>query len=199
MGKFMINQNTALLLIDLQLGFDNHTHWGGHRNNPNCEQVCFHLLQQWRNYQMPIFHIKHNSTDPNSPLRPSQIGNEFKPLTAPMSGEIVIEKTVNSAFIGTDLEYQLKVRGIDTLVIVGLTTNHCISTTTRMAGNLGFTAFVVTDGTATFDRVGFDGTRYDSQLVHDISLASLHGEFATVLMSDELLADKFWQIGANKA
>lgn len=199
MEKFMINQNTALLLIDLQLGFDNHTHWGGNRNNPNCEQVCFHLLQQWRNYQMPIFHIKHNSTDPNSPLRPNQIGNEFKPLTAPMSGEIVIEKTVNSAFIGTDLEYQLKVRGIDTLVIAGLTTNHCISTTTRMAGNLGFTAFVAADGTATFDHIGFDGKCYDSQLVHDISLASLHGEFATVLMSDELLTDKFWQIGVNKA
>lgn len=187
----LINKNTALLLIDLQIGFDNNAHWGGNRNNPNCEQVCFNLLQQWRELNLPIFHIQHNSTDPNSPLRPNQIGNDFKPLIAPINDEIIIGKTVNSAFIGTNLEHELKVRNIDTLVIVGLTTNHCISTTTRMAGNLGFKVYVVADGTATFDRVGFDGKHYDSELVHAISLASLHGEFATVLMSDEILADKF--------
>ena len=187
----MIDKNIALLLIDLQIGFDDHAYWGGHRNNPNCEQVCFELLQKWRAYQLPIFHIKHNSTNPNSPLRPNQIGNEFKPLTAPIENEIIIEKTGNSAFIGTNLEDELKRRYISTLVIAGLTTNHCISTTTRMAGNLGFTVFVMADGTATFDRVGFDGKCYDSQLVHDISLASLHGEFATVLTSAQFLADKF--------
>lgn len=183
----MLNQNTALILIDLQLGFDNHAHWGGNRNNPNCEQVCLNLLTKWRTFNLPIFHIQHNSTEPNSPLRPNQIGNDFKPLTAPINDEIIIGKTVNSAFIGTNLECELKERNIDTLVITGLTTNHCISTTTRMAGNLGFKVYVVADGTATFDRVGFDGKRYDSETVHQISLASLHGEFATVLTSDEIL------------
>ncbi|MFA9485451.1 cysteine hydrolase [Moraxella haemolytica] len=189
----MLDKNTALLLIDLQLGFDDHVYWGGNRNNPNCEQVCFDLLAKWRAYQMPIFHIQHNSTEPNSPLRPNQIGNDFKPLTAPMGDEVVIGKTVNSAFIGTNLEQQLKSRAITNLVIIGLTTNHCISTTTRMAGNLGFHVIVVADATATFDRLGFDGKHYDSELVHQISLANLHNEFATVLMSDVLLADKFWQ------
>lgn len=183
----MLNKNTALLLIDLQLGFDNHAHWGGNRNNPNCEQVCFNLLQKWRKLNLPIFHIQHNSTEPNSPLRPNQIGNDFKPLTAPINDEIIIGKTVNSAFIGTNLEHQSKERNIDTLVIVGLTTNHCISTTIRMASNLGFKVYVVADGTATFDRVGFDGKRYEAELVHTISLANLHGEFATVLTSDEIL------------
>lgn len=136
---------------------------------------------------MPIFHIQHNSTDPNSPLRPNQIGNEFKPLTAPIDDEIVIGKTVNSAFIGTNLYDELTSRAIDSLVIVGLTTNHCVSTTTRMAGNFGFDVLVVTDGTATFDRVGVDGKRYDSELVHQISLANLHGEFASVVSSQTLL------------
>ncbi|WFF37734.1 cysteine hydrolase [Moraxella nasibovis] len=194
----MIDKNTALLLIDLQIGFDNHAHWGGNRNNPNCEQVCLNLLTKWRTFNLPIFHIQHNSTDTNSPLHPNQIGNDFKPLTAPINDEIIIGKTVNSAFIGTHLEHELKVRGINTLVIVGLTTNHCVSTTARMAGNLGFTVFVVADGTATFDRVGFDGTHYDSETVHRVSLANLHGEFATVLMSDELLANKFWQANLTK-
>lgn len=183
----MLATNTALLLIDLQIGFNNHSHWGGNRNNPHCETVCHRLLQKWRAKDMPIFHIQHNSTDPNSPLFPNQIGNQFLPLTAPIDDEIVIGKTVNSAFIGTNLYDELTSRAIDSLVIVGLTTNHCVSTTTRMAGNFGFDAYVVADGTATFDRVGVDGKRYDSELVHQISLANLHGEFATVVNSDEFL------------
>lgn len=183
----MLTKNTALLLIDLQIGFDDDSHWGGNRNNPNCEAVCYQLLQRWRAKNMPIFHIQHNSTDPDSPLRPNQIGNEFKPLTAPIGDEIVIGKTVNSAFIGTNLHNELTSRATHSLVIVGLTTNHCVSTTTRMAGNFGFDVLVVADGTATFDRVGVDGKRYDSELVHQVSLANLHGEFARVVDSQTLL------------
>lgn len=177
----------ALLLIDLQQGFNDETHWGGNRNNPDAEQICLKLLTYWRTHNLPIFHIRHHSTEADSPLNPKHAGFAFIPATAPMANECVIDKTVNSAFIGTDLQSRLHQAGIDTLVLAGLTTNHCVSTTARMAGNLGFTTFVVSDGTATFDRIGVNGERFDSQLVHDISLASLHGEFATVLKSDEIL------------
>jgi nicotinamidase-related amidase len=95
---------------------------------------------------------------------------------------------VNSAFIGTDLESYLREHGIDALTIVGLTTDHCVSTTARMAGNLGFEAYVVDDATATFDRSGPDGRMYGADEIHAISLASLHGEFATVLRTDQVLA-----------
>lgn len=190
----MINKNTALLLIDLQIGFDEYSHWGGNRNNPNCEQICYELLKRWRVYQLPIFHIKHNSTNPNSPLSPNKAGNQFKAITAPINNEIIINKTVNSAFIDTNLEQQLKDKNVHKIVIVGLTTNHCISTTARMAGNLGFDVFVVADATATFDRIGFDGRQYDSEMVHCISLANLHNEFATVVDSTVILNDGFWQL-----
>lgn len=184
----MSQQNWALLLIDLQQGFSDEAHWGGHRNNPQAEQVCLKLLNHWREHQLPIFHIRHNSTEPDSPLNPKHSGFAFMAETAPLADECVIDKTVNSAFIGTQLQNKLNDAGIDTLVLVGLTTNHCISTTARMAGNLGFTTFVVSDGTATFDRMGVNGECFDSRLVHDISLANLHGEFATVVSSDEILA-----------
>lgn len=184
----MSYQNSALLLIDLQIGLDDHAHWGGNRNNPDAEQVCLMLLNYWRAHNLPIFHICHNSTEPNSPLRPNQIGNEFKPLTAPIKDEIIIGKTVNSAFIGTNLEHELKSRGIDTLFIVGLTADISVSDNARMAANLGFKVYVVADATAAFDKVSFDGKCFPSQLVYDISLASLHGEFAIVLKSDEVLA-----------
>ena len=133
-------------------------------------------------------HVRHLSTDPSSPLRPGQPGNAFKPETAPVAGEAVIEKRVNSAFIGTSLETRLRRAGCRGLIIVGLTTNHCVSTTARMAGNLGFVTWVVSDATATFDRVGPDGLEHRAEQIHVIALSDLHGEFATVVDTAAVVA-----------
>jgi nicotinamidase-related amidase len=170
---------TALLLIDLQKGFDA-PKWG-RRNNPQMEGRIVALLGAWRASRRPVIHARHMSTFADSPLRPGQAGNDFKSLTAPAQGELVIEKQVNSCFIGTSLEAELRRRGLEALVIAGLTTNHCVSTTARMAGNLGFKAWVVSDATATFDRVGPDGVRYPAEQIQAIALCDLHGEFATVI------------------
>src|SRR5574338_1420905 len=124
---------TALLIIDVQQGFDE-PYWGA-RNNPGAEENIARLLAAWRAAQRPIFHIQHNSRLPQSPLHPSHPGNVFKAIAAPRAGEPVIGKDVNSAFIGTDLEARLRTANIDAVVIAGLTTPHCVSTTTRMASN----------------------------------------------------------------
>ena len=176
----------VLLLLDVQQGFDAQT-WGP-RNNPEMEDHLAELLDAWRSTHRPVIHLKHMSTDPNSPLRPDQPGNEFKLETAPAPGERVIEKRVHSGFIGTTLEAELRATGYDTLVIVGLTTNHCVSTTARMAANLGFDAWVVSDATATFDRLGPDGIRYPAELVHAMALSDLHREFATIIDTDSVLS-----------
>ena len=176
----------VLLLLDVQQGFDAPT-WG-RRNNPEMEDHLAELLDAWRSTHRPVIHLKHMSTDPNSPLRPDQPGNEFKLETAPAPGERVIEKRVHSGFIGTTLEAELRATGYDTLVIVGLTTNHCVSTTARMAANLGFDAWVVSDATATFDRLGPDGIRYPAELVHAMALSDLHREFATIIDTDSVLS-----------
>ena len=178
--------STTLLLLDLQLGFDE-PRWG-RRNNPFLERRISELLCAWRAAGRQIVHVRHMSTEPASPLRPGQAGNEFKPETAPLAGESVIEKRVNSAFIGTSLEADLRRAGCHGLVIVGLTTNHCVSTTARMAGNLGFETWVVSDGTATFDRVGPDGVGHPAEQIHAIALSDLHGEFATVVDTGAVIA-----------
>ena len=100
---------------------------------------------------------------------------------------MVITKNVNSAFIGTNLKDILDDEQCKTLVITGLTTDHCVSTTTRMAGNYGFNTYLISDATATFDKVGINGEKYDAEQIHQISLASLKDEFATVLSSEEII------------
>jgi nicotinamidase-related amidase len=177
---------TTLLVVDLQQGFDA-PGWG-RRNNPHLEERAAELLRVWRGTGRPVVHVRHMSTDPSSPLRPGQPGNAFKPETVPVAGEAVIEKRVNSAFIGTSLEADLRRDGCRGLIIVGLTTNHCVSTTARMAGNLGFVTCVVSDATAAFDRVGPDGTEHRAEQVHAMALSDLHGEFATVVDTAAVIA-----------
>jgi nicotinamidase-related amidase len=183
---FALPQSAVLLIIDVQKGFDC-SHWGTERNNLDAESKIATMLEVWRQTARPIVHIRHMSTEHDSPLRPGQSGNEFKEFAQPRANEIVFEKTVNSAFIGTKLEQHLHQIKCEALVIVGLTTDHCISTTTRMAGNLGFNTFVVADATATFNRLGYDGANYPAEHVHALALASLHHEFATVITTQEVL------------
>jgi nicotinamidase-related amidase len=182
-----IPKNAALILIDIQQGFDDEKHWGA-RNNPGAEANAAKLLQAWRMSGRPLFHVQHRSTTAGSPLRPGQPGCDFKAEVSPKPGEPVIGKQVNSAFIGTDLEARLRAAGIDTVVIAGLTTAYCVSTTTRMAGNLGFRTLLAADGCATHAQTGHDGRAYDPETVHALALASLNGEFAEVMDTSSLLA-----------
>jgi len=189
------SQNAALLIIDVQNGFDEPC-WG-RRNNPEMEARIVELLDAWRASKRPVIHAKHMSVDPASPLRPGQAGNDFKIRMTPMPGEYVVEKRVNSCFIGTALEAELRRRCHDTLVIVGMTTNHCVSTTARMAGNLGFDAWVVSDATATFDRVGPDGIKYPAEQIQSIALSDLNGEFGRVVDTVTVLAAMQAAVGAS--
>ena len=177
--------NAALIVIDVQDGFDN-PFWG-ERNNLQAEERIAKLLSAWRESHRPIFHVQHLSRSLESPLHPNNPGSRIKDIVRPLPQEQVFQKNVNSAFIGTDLEKTLRQNGIGTLVLAGLTTPHCVSTTARMAGNLGFETFLVGDATAAFAISGPDGKRFSADEVHALSLATLHGEFATVVNTQEVL------------
>ena len=178
---------TALIVIDVQQGYDHPKM--GRRNNQDAETNVARLLTAWRESERQIYHTQHLSTDEGSPFKPGLTGVEHKEIAKPLWHEPVISKRVNSAFIGTDLEARIRQRMIKTLVICGLTTNHCVESTTRMAGNLGFETYLAGDACATFDRIGPDGVTYPAEQIHAVSLASLHSEFATVQTTDEILAD----------
>lgn len=175
----------ALLVVDVQKGFDD-PYWGK-RNNPDAESNIALLLSAWRALELPIIHIRHCSVEPGSPLRSELPGNAFKEEAKPLPDEKQFSKSVNSAFIGTGLETYLEQQDISSIVIVGLTTDHCVSTTVRMAANLGFDVTLIADATATFDRKGYDGVVYLAEDLHKIHLVSLDGEFCTVRSTADIL------------
>ncbi|RAL06886.1 putative isochorismatase family hydrolase [Aspergillus homomorphus CBS 101889] len=235
---------TALLLIDNQTAFTHPTHWGPSRSNRLYEPNIQSLLLAFRAAKTSssssssstpsspalkeVIHIFHTSTDPASPFHPSSPVNGRQPLDfavpAADGSEPVFWKSVNSSFIGTGLEAHLRARGIRQLIVAGLTTDHCVSTTVRMAANLGVVdrstdpsehghgeevgqqqqqqqqdprtsmpevspvgvskgrILLVGDATATWAKGGFD-----AETVHAVSLASLEGEFAEVVGTEEVV------------
>ena len=176
--------DTALLLIDVQVGVDVLEHWAGptgRRNNPDAEQVMADVLSAWRAAGRQVAFTRHDSREADSPLKFSLPTGDQKPGFEPTDRDIVVDKDVNSGFIGTSLEVDLRRRGIGRLVIAGFFTNFCVETTTRMAGNLGFDTYLVHDGCSTTNRIGLDGTDHDPELVHAMTIANLHGEFCTAL------------------
>jgi nicotinamidase-related amidase len=178
----------ALIVVDVQRAFDEWEAAGKRRNNPDAVARIVDLLKAFRASGAPIFHIRHEGTKPNSSFLPSRTGYAVKNEAREAPGEAVIVKRVNSAFIGTDLEQRLRAGGIATLVICGATTNHCVETTTRMAGNLGFDARLVRDATWTFDRIGPDGDAHSAEDIHAMTLSNLNGEFAQIVATDDVIA-----------
>ena len=181
-----IKKNPALLLVDIQKAFLEKDYPGLIRNNEHAEFICGKILKKWRTLDLPIIHVRHSSTNPESKLHKSRPGFKFNDYVTPLENEMVLTKEVNSAFIGTNLENILIKSHIDTLVIVGMTTNHCVSTTVRMSGNLGFDTYLISDSTACYNTKGLNGEIIDCNTIYNSALASLQEEFATVIDFKEL-------------
>ncbi|HLZ65263.1 MAG TPA: cysteine hydrolase family protein [Aliidongia sp.] len=171
---------TALIVIDVQQAFDA-LEAELQRNNPEALDRIVDLLTLFRAVGAPIFHIRHAGQTLASRFHPDLPGHRVKAEARERPGEPVLTKSVNSSFIGTDLEARLRAGGIRSLVIVGATTNHCVETTARMAGNLGFDAKLVRDATWTFERTGPDGDHHTAEAIHAMTLANLSGEFAEIV------------------
>ena len=180
-----LDANAALIAIDVQQGFDEAA-WGV-RNNMAMEANGQALLATWRAAGKPVVHTRHDSVSPGSPLAPGRAGNAFKPGFAPRAGELVVPKTVNSAFIGTDLETWLRRAGVRQLVLFGIATDMCVSTTARMGANLGFDIIVAGDACHTWGQTAPDGDYLDADIIHRANLTTLHTEFGTVADNGSLV------------
>ncbi len=182
----MLASKSVMIPIDIQQAFDN-PRWG-RRNNPAMELKALALIAAWRDAGRPVVHVKHNSVEPDSTLRPERLGNAFKSGFGPQGEEALIEKTVNTAFIGTSLEDDLRREEIEQVVIFGFTTDKCVSSTARAGANLGFEVVVVADACATFDLQARDRQTIPAEVIHRVHLTTLHAEFARVVDSPAVLS-----------
>lgn len=174
----------ALLIIDQQKAMRESPE---PRNNPQAEQRIGDLLAAWRREGWPLVHIRHISRTLGSPFWPGQPGAEFQDALTPLEHEHVVEKNVPDAFINSGLERWLRVRGIESVVICGVSTNNSVEASARTAGNLGFATRVVADACFAFDKRDFNGLQRSAEEVHAMSLANLQGEYAQVLDANSLL------------
>ena len=168
----------CLIIIDMQKGMARPE--AGSRNNPDAEQNIAQLLHAWRAAGAHIVHVRHISRSPTSPFAPGQSGVEFQEALLPQKHEHVVEKNVTDAFIHTGLERWLRVREVNELVLVGVSTNYSVEASARTAGNLGFKTVVVSDATFAFAMRDYGGVQRSADEVHAMSLANLDGEYATI-------------------
>ena len=179
-----MNQPT-LIIIDMQRGMLEPA--AGQRNNPEAPARIAELLQAWRQADAWVVHVRHISRSTDSLFAPGQANAEFQPALLPLPGEHVVEKNVPDAFIHSGLERWLRVRDIQSLVIVGVSTNNSVEATARSAGNLGFSTHVVADGCFTFAKTDYSGVLRSAEDVHAMALANLQDEYAQVIESRDAM------------
>jgi nicotinamidase-related amidase len=181
----MLAPNAALLVVDAQAGFDDP--WWGPRNNPACDDNIAALVDAFAATGRPVVLVRHESRNPDSPLHPDRPGHAFKPYLEQHPPALVVTKQVNSSFHGTpDLHEWLARHEVSSLVVAGITTNHCCETTARVGGNLGYDVWFALDATHTFDRTGPGGTTMSADELARATATNLHGEFATVVTTREI-------------
>ncbi|WP_437112388.1 cysteine hydrolase family protein [Streptomyces cinnamoneus] len=194
MNERELHSKAALVVIDVQKGFDEKEFWGP-RDNPDAEENIAALIEAWQATGRPVVFVRHDSPKPGSPLRPGQPGNDFKDFVEERRGkgdgpELLVTKTVNSAFYGTpDLREWFEAEGIHQFVVTGIQTNMCAETTARMGGNLGYEVLFALDATHTFDLTGPYGWSLTAgELARATAVTLQGGGFAEVVTTAELVA-----------
>lgn len=193
----MTNPLPCLILIDMQKCMANPA--AGSRNNPQAEEHIGQLLQAWRAATAPVIHVRHIARPPKSGFAPGQSGAEFQDALLPLPHEHVVEKNVPDAFINTGLERWLRVRELQRIVVVGVSTNISVECSSRTAGNLGFDTVVVLDATFAFAMKDYAGRMRSADEVHAMSLANLGREYATIMDTRTVLGQLAAAIGPSGA
>ena len=176
--------NAVLLPIDMQQAFDSPP-WPK-RWNDRVDENGLALLDKWREAGRPIIHVRHDSIVEGSSLAPGSEGHHFRSGFEPLPGEALVTKSVNSAFIGTDLDLRLKRLGARHVVAFGISTDMCVSTTVRTGANMGWDMILAADACDCFDLPDGKAGIIPAETVQAAHVATLGFEFCRVLSTADL-------------
>lgn len=178
----------GLLIIDFVNGFADPEIFGG-GNIPQAIANTVPLLEEARKRGWPVAHSRivfaddggdHNVFAQKVPgmltLKEHEARSAIVPELAPAQGELVVRKTVPSAFFGTMLTAWLAQRGVKTLVIAGAVTSGCVRASVVDAMSYGYRPLVLSDCVG--DR---------AIAPHDANLFDMGQKYATVMTRDEAL------------
>jgi nicotinamidase-related amidase len=178
-------KRAVLLPIDMQRAFDIPP-WP-RRWNSAVDQNGLSLLERWREAGRPIIHVRHDSVADGSSLAPGTEGNRFRPGFEPLDDEQLVTKSVNSAFIGTDLDLRLRRLGARHVVAFGISTDMCVSTTVRTGANIGWDMVLADDASDCFELPDGKGGSISAEAIQAAHVATLGFEFCRVMSTSELL------------
>ncbi len=201
--------NTALLIIDMQRDFCENGGFGELLGNDialtkGIIPTVKRMLETARKEGMLVIHTREGHRPDLSDCPPQKLkrskkqgagigdvgpmgrilvrgeyGHDIVEELYPIEGEIIIDKPGKGAFYATDLELVLQTRGIENLIVCGVTTHVCVSTTIREANDRGFNCVLLSDCSAAFDPQD-----------HEATLKSIHqqgGIFGWVSSSDKII------------
>jgi maleamate amidohydrolase len=184
-----VKGNIGLLIVDFVVGFADPKTFGGGNIAPAIERTV-HLLAAARRHGWPVAHSRivyaADGSDDNvfslkvpgmATLTEDHPNSAIVPELTPAAGELVVRKTVPSAFFGTQLAPWLSQRAVQTLIVAGAVTSGCVRASVVDAMSHGFRPLVVSDCVG--DRaVG----------PHDANLFDMQQKYAAVMTLDEAFA-----------
>jgi nicotinamidase-related amidase len=176
----------AVLVIDMQEGMADRIRAGRVPVVPEAPERVARLLADARAKGVPVIHVHHDDPDPASPFRKGTPGGAPMACALPLPGETVLWKHGSSAFHGTGLEAFLRGLGVTELVVAGAVAAFCVTSTVRMASDLGFKVILPGDALLGFDLPAHDGGRIDAATVQRVTLSILGADFARLTTVAEI-------------
>ncbi len=188
-GATAINQltanETALIVIDIQ-----NEYFDGKMPIADGMKVLTQsrkLVDFAHAHAMPVFFVRHEGPADGPLFAKDHFLSEFHPELLPVEGDITITKATPSSFVGTDLDAQLKAKGTKTLIVCGLMTHMCVSSTARDAVPLGYEVIIPQDATATRSLATWDNNVVDSKDLQRAALAAVADVFAEIKTTQQVL------------
>jgi len=174
-----MNNKTALLIIDVQLGMfdENYPVYKGNE----LLKTLHALISRARGLEIPVIFIQHNGGAKDDPIHPENPGWVIHPSIQPESTDVIIQKNHPDSFQETQLQQKLERLGITDLVLAGIQTEFCVDTTCRRAYSLGYNVTLVQDGHSTWDTEELTAPQIIAH--HNQNLG---GWFATLKSADEI-------------